>query len=163
MVAIVENNNNIDLKIDGKLGMFNRGARVQLREQHIGRNLDILNAVSVGHLDILNFSGLGFLFECFDTDQLDLQRLNIKFGLPLDNIAIEGVLKLAVHRKDLSFESELGDLTGGRRLQVVVRYHKVLRDEFTLRVGFDTAARADRIKILLKRDLFKALFQSYTH
>ena len=68
----MENDNNIDLEFNFKLGVLYRSTREDLWEQLIQRYLDVVDAISVGYLDVLNFCGLGFSFKSFNSYKLDL-------------------------------------------------------------------------------------------
>ena len=67
----MENDDDVDLEFDFELRVLDSGAAVDLREEHVARDLDIADAVSVSYLDVLHFGSVGFAFKCFNPDELD--------------------------------------------------------------------------------------------
>ena len=76
LVPSGEDDDDVDLELDLELLMFaSRGAE-GLREEHIGRDLNVLQAVSVGHLDVLHLSSILLVLEGLASNQLDLETLD---------------------------------------------------------------------------------------
>jgi hypothetical protein len=67
----VEDHDQVHLEFNLKFLVDERRAGVNLREQHIKRNLKATNYVTVSYLDILDFSGVGLSFKGFHSDKLD--------------------------------------------------------------------------------------------
>ena len=53
-VAIVEYNNDVDLEINLEVEMLLGSAGVNLREEHVSRNFNIVDTVSIRHLNVLH-------------------------------------------------------------------------------------------------------------
>ena len=134
--------------------MLDGRARVNLREQHVSRNLDVGEAVPVRYLDVLHFGGLGFALEGLHAHQLDLDRLNLQLRVSLKNLAVEGLSEAAVHGGNGSLELELRDGGSGARLQVVVGDRKILGNQGATVLGVDTRALHCHVELLLGHSLF---------
>ena len=96
LISIVENNNDIDLKLYLEFLVFYRCTWVNLWEQHVRWDFQILDAVTVSNLDVLHFSSLCFIFKCLNTYKLDLHWLNLQLWVSLDNEAVERFIEAAV-------------------------------------------------------------------
>ena len=124
----MENDNNIHLEFNFKLGVFYRSTRVDLWEQLIQWYFNVVNAISVGYLDVLNFCGLGFSFESFNSYKLDLYGFNLKFRMTFDNVAFEWISEAAVGTTNDTTELELWDGFSGGSFKTVIGNCEVLLD-----------------------------------
>ena len=92
----MEDHDDVDLEVDGELVVFDRGARVQLREEHVRRDLDVLDAVTVSDLDVLHLGRLCLFFKCFHSNKLNLKGFDVELRVSLDDMAVEWLVELAV-------------------------------------------------------------------
>jgi len=58
--------------------MVASGTRIDLREEHVHRNLHVRDHVAISYLDVLHFGWVGLAFEGLNTDQLDFNGLDLK-------------------------------------------------------------------------------------
>lgn len=68
LVAIVEDDNEVDLEVNLKLRMMKSRTRVDLREQHIQGHLETTDHVAIGHLDVLHLCRIGLILEMLNAD-----------------------------------------------------------------------------------------------
>ena len=76
--------------------MNNRGTTVDLGEEHVARDFHVVDAVTIGDLNILHFCGLSVAFELFYSQELDLHGLDIELRVTFDDEAVEGLSETAV-------------------------------------------------------------------
>ena len=61
----MEDHNDVDLEADAEVLVLASSTRVNFGEQHVSGNLNIVKAVTISHLDILDFGGLSLSLKCF--------------------------------------------------------------------------------------------------
>ena len=128
LVPIVENNNDVDLKLNFEFLVLNWSTRINLGEKHVSGDLQIFNAVSIRNLDVLHFGGLCFTLKCFDTYQLDLYRFYLQLWVSLNDEPIERFIEAAVRSCNDAVKFELGDGLGRTGFQVFMGNHKLFWD-----------------------------------
>ena len=122
----MENDNDVYLEFNFKLSVLYSSAREDLREQLVQRYLDVVYTISVGNLNVLNFSGLCFPFKSFNSYKLDLKRFYLKFRMTLNDISFEWLSESTVGTIDGSTELEFWDGFGGRGFQTIIRNSELL-------------------------------------
>lgn len=113
LVPIVEDHDDVYLESDAELRVLHARARVKLREKHVGRDLDVFNAVSVRNLNVLHLGCLGLFLERLDSDELNLQRLDVQLRVSLNDMSVEGLKELAIGREDQTVEFKFGNILRG--------------------------------------------------
>ena len=87
--------------------MVTSSAGVNLREEHVHRNLHVRDDIAISYLDVLHFCRVGFAFKGLNTHKLDFNRLNLEVTVFHEKVAIEALGEAAVDRSNLSRELEL--------------------------------------------------------
>ena len=87
--------------------MVASGARIDLREEHVHRNLHVRDHVPVSYLDVLHFGWVSLTFEGLNTDQLDFNGLDLEVTVLHEQVAIEALGKAAVDGRYLAKELKL--------------------------------------------------------
>ncbi len=77
--SVVEDDNQIHVKFNLKIVVHVGGARVRIGEQHVKRNFEVWQYVSICNLDVLDFSRIRLLLKGFHSNKLDLDRLYFDF------------------------------------------------------------------------------------
>ena len=103
-------------------------AGINLREQHIQRDLHVSNHVSVRHLDVLHLRRESLPLECLHPHQLDLYRLYHVLRLLNNDLPIESLIESTVDTENLALKGKLRDRLRGIRLQPVWGDRESLRD-----------------------------------
>ena len=124
----MENDNDVYLEFNFKLSVLYRCTREDLWEQLVQRYLDVINTISVGDLNVLNFSGLGFPFKSFNSYKLDFKRFYLKFRMTLNDISFEWLSESTIGTIDGSTELEFWDCFGSGGFQTIIRNCELLLD-----------------------------------
>jgi hypothetical protein len=128
LIPIHEYNDDVDLELNVELIMQSSGARIDLREQHIQRDLHLSDHISISCLNVLHLSGKCLSLECLNSHKLHFNGLNHILRFLNDNVTIEWLIESAVYTVDLSLESELRDSLGSSCLQSIRCDLEVLRN-----------------------------------
>jgi hypothetical protein len=113
LVSIVEDNYDVDLEFNLKLSVLYGRTREYFREQLIERYLNVIDTITISHLNILNFGSLCLCFESFNSYQLDLKRFYLKFRMTFHNMSFERFSKSTVSTIDLSIELKFRNCFSG--------------------------------------------------
>ncbi len=95
--SVVEDHNQIHMEFNLKLVVHVGGARVRIREQHVERNFEVWQHISICNLDVLDFSRIRLLLKGFHSNKLDLDRLYFDFRLLQYQEPVEGLIEAAIY------------------------------------------------------------------
>ncbi len=95
--SVVEDHNQIHVEFNLKIVVHVGGARVRIWEQHIKRNFEVWQYISICNLDVLDFSRIRFLLKGFHSNKLNLNRLYFDFGLFQYQEPVEGLIEAAIN------------------------------------------------------------------
>ena len=84
------------MKLNLELFMDVSCTAVRRREQHVKWDLQVGQHIAIGHLNVLNLSGICLAFKGFDTNELDFDRFDLDFRLFKNQIAIERLIEAAI-------------------------------------------------------------------
>ena len=72
----MEDHNEINMELNLKLSVDIGRTRVNDREEHVERDLDVWHHITISHLDILNLSCVHLILKGLHPHKLDLYRFN---------------------------------------------------------------------------------------
>jgi hypothetical protein len=134
----------------------NSRARINLGEHHVKGDLHITYHITVGYLNVLNFSCIGLSFIGFNTDQLDFNRFNHEFRILGNNESIESLVEGTVSRVDGSLESELRNLLSWAYFEAVRRNHEIFGDILATDFRIDTCSGDGAIELFRTFEIFSS-------
>ena len=106
LISIVEDDYDINLEFNFELFVYICGTWVSLWKQHIAWNFNIIHAITVSYLDILNFSRVRLVFKSLNSNKLYFDWFYLKFWVRLDDVAIKRLHKIAIYWSNLTKKSE---------------------------------------------------------
>ncbi len=140
--------------------MLHWGARVDLGEHHVERDLHVADHVSICHLNVLNLRSKGLPLEGLDTDQLDFNGLDDKLGISRNDIPVEGLVEGAVGWIDETFKLEFRhSFSSTGRLKWVRADYESLWDIFSTNFRVNTCSADGAVELLRALKILAALVQ----